>query len=166
MNIEELNSLASDEAIKTLSDCCASESWVEGVVDTRPFSSLDDLKNKADEVWFSLSKEDWLQAFSGHPKIGDVDSLKKKYASTKELAQGEQSGVDSASTVVIEELAACNKEYEDRFGYIFIVCATGKSADEMLAILKTRLPNEAEEELQIAAKEQSKITKIRLEKLL
>lgn len=131
-----------------------------------PADDLVELLEDAEEQWFKCSEEDWKHAFAQHPKIGDLDSLKRKFASTDQLASVEQSGVNSASQNTIEALAEANKKYEDKFGYIFIVCATGKSADEMLGILQARLPNDPKEELEIAADEQNKITKLRLEKLL
>ena len=112
------------------------------------------------------SEKDWKEAFSHHPKIGDLESLKKKFSSTAGWASDEQSGVNTASQQIIEALADGNKKYEEKFGYIFIVCAAGKSAEEMLAIFKSRLQNSPEVEIEIAADEQNKITKLRIEKLL
>jgi 2-oxo-4-hydroxy-4-carboxy-5-ureidoimidazoline decarboxylase len=132
----------------------------------RPFASVESLYETADKVWIWLYEEDWLEAFTHHPKIGDIDSLRAKFANTKAWAEGEQSGVEAASEEVLQGLAAGNSAYEAKFGYIFIVCATGKSAGEMLAILNSRLPNDPAVELQLAAVEQQKITRIRLEKLL
>jgi 2-oxo-4-hydroxy-4-carboxy-5-ureidoimidazoline decarboxylase len=120
----------------------------------------------ADAIWLKLDRADWLEAFTHHPKIGDMDSLRAKFATTKEWAAGEQSGVNAANEEVLRGLADGNREYEQRFGHIFIVCATGKSAQEMLTLLRARLHNEADKELRIAAGEQAKITRIRLEKLL
>ena len=131
-----------------------------------PAEDLVEVLEDAEEQWYQCSEEDWKEAFAHHPKIGDIDSLKKKFASTANWASGEQSGVDTASQQTIEALAKGNKEYEKKFGYIFIVCATGKSADEMLGLLTTRLLNDPKDEIEIAADEQNKITKLRLEKLL
>ncbi|NUO80414.1 2-oxo-4-hydroxy-4-carboxy-5-ureidoimidazoline decarboxylase [candidate division KSB1 bacterium] len=131
-----------------------------------PFQTKEELCAAAEEAWFKLLPNDWLEAFAHHPKIGDVDSLRAKFASTRQWAEGEQAGVHEASEAVLLALAEGNAQYENKFGYIFIVCATGKSAAEMLAILQARLLNDHATELQIAAVEQSKITKIRLEKLL
>ena len=131
-----------------------------------PIEDLVELLDDAEEQWYKCSQEDWKEAFSHHPKIGDIDSLKKKFASTANWAMGEQSGTSTAPEETIKALAKGNKEYEDKFGYIFIVCATGKSADEMLTILESRLPNDPEKEIEIAAEEQNKITRLRLEKLL
>jgi 2-oxo-4-hydroxy-4-carboxy-5-ureidoimidazoline decarboxylase len=131
-----------------------------------PIEDLVELLDDAEEQWYKCSPEDWKEAFSHHPKIGDIDSLKKKFASTANWAIGEQGRASTASEETIKSLAKGNKEYEDKFGYIFIVCATGKSADEMLTILESRLPNDPEKEIEIAADEQNKITRLRLEKLL
>ncbi|MDB5246630.1 MAG: uraD [Segetibacter sp.] len=130
-----------------------------------PFKDLVDLEETAEEKWRECIELDWLEAFQHHPKIGDINSLKKKFASTAHLASNEQSSVNIASEKILEELAKGNEAYEKKFGYIFIVCATGKSAEEMLNILRSRLPNSAADEIEIAAEEQIKITKLRLEKL-
>jgi len=120
----------------------------------------------AGETWNKLTPGDWKEAFSHHPKIGDIKSLRQKFASTAQWAEGEQSGVAQTSERVLRELAEGNNLYEAKFGYIFIVCATGKGAEEMLEMLNRRLSNYPEEEIRIAAEEQRKITRLRLEKLL
>jgi 2-oxo-4-hydroxy-4-carboxy-5-ureidoimidazoline decarboxylase len=134
-----------------------------------PFIPADDmveLMEDAEEQWWQCSEDDWKEAFGHHPKIGDVESLTKKFASTAKWASGEQSGVSAASKETIEALAMGNRLYEEKFGYIFIVCATGRSAEEMLEILGSRLENNPEDEIKIAADEQNKITRLRIEKLL
>jgi OHCU decarboxylase len=136
------------------------------MVSKRPFASATEVLQTGDDVWYSLREQDWLEAFSGHPKIGDSESLKKKFLSTSEWAMGEQSGVTGATDDVSRNLLEGNRRYEKKFGFIFIVCATGKSAMDMLELLAQRLGNERGEELRIAAGEQSKITRLRLEKLL
>jgi 2-oxo-4-hydroxy-4-carboxy-5-ureidoimidazoline decarboxylase len=132
----------------------------------RPFKERKILLSKALEIWNQLSESDWKEAFGHHPKIGDVDSLKAKFASTQVWAKQEQQGSQQASMAVLEALALGNQTYENRFGYIFIVCATGKTAEEMLSILESRLNNEPIVEIKVAAQEQAKITQIRLEKLI
>ncbi|SVA66458.1 uncharacterized protein METZ01_LOCUS119312 [marine metagenome] len=132
----------------------------------RPFNSTDNLFQKAESIWFSLSTDDWLEAFTHHPKIGNMDSLRKKFQNTKSLSKNEQSGVNDASENTLINLAESNQLYEDKFGFIFIVCATGKSSKEMLALIKTRLENNSETEMKSAAIEQNKITQIRLQKIL
>ena len=130
------------------------------------FSSDQELMARAERVWGSLVEDDYLEAFLAHPRIGDVDSLRQKYANTKAIAGDEQSGVDSADEATLIRLAQANDEYFDKFGFIFIVCATGKSAKQMLEILESRLPNSRDAEVANAGAEQLKITKLRLEKLI
>ena len=131
-----------------------------------PVDDFVELLEDAEEVWYECNEEDWKEAFAHHPKIGDMDSLKEKFASTAEWASGEQKGVNNASPQTLQALADANKLYEDKFGYTFIVCATGRSAEEMLGMLQSRLQNDPKEEIKVAADEQNKITKLRLEKLL
>ena len=166
MTLHELNTLPKQRLIEELSKCCGSSTWVKNMLPFFPADDLVELLEDAEEQWWKCSKEDWKEAFAHHPKIGDVESVKKKFASTAQWASGEQSGVNTASQKTIEALAEGNKKYESKFGYIFIVCATGKSAGEMLEILESRLPNDPEDEIEIAADEQNKISKLRLEKLL
>ena len=131
-----------------------------------PADNMESMLEEAEEIWYECSEDDWKEAFAHHPKIGNVESLTKKFASTAEWASGEQSGVDAGSKETIEALAEGNRLYEEKFAYIFIVCATGKSAAEMLELLQGRLQNKPGVEIKIAAAEQNKITKLRLEKLL
>ncbi len=165
MELSLINSVEDAAAHSSLQNCCGAENWVKQMMAARPFASDEELFNKASSIWWQLAPADWLEAFTHHPKIGDFESLSKKFASTAQWAAGEQASVASANEQILHELAAGNTAYENKFGYIFIVCASGKSATEMLAILKSRLPNESEAELRIAAGEQEKITKLRLEKL-
>ena len=167
MNLaEHLNRLSKGECREALLGCCASGSWVERMTAARPFESDQAVIDMSEKIWSSLDRGDWLEAFAAHPRIGDVDSLRAKFATTKAWASQEQSAVSSASEATLHELAAANDEYARRFGYIFIVCATGKSADEMLAILQSRLGNRPSAELSIAAAQQLRITKLRLQKLV
>ena len=166
MTLHDLNTLPRQQLKEELIKCCGSSAWVDKMVPFFPADDLVELLEDAEEQWFLCSETDWKEAFAQHPKIGDVDSLKTKFASTAQWASGEQSGVNNASAPTIEALAKTNKEYEEKFGYIFIVCATGKSAEEMLTTLQSRLQNSPEVEIEIAADEQNKITKLRIEKLL
>lgn len=166
MDLAAFNALSVAGADGVLEHCCVAKRWIAGVRDGRPYRDEQALRDAATRVWRSLAEADWLEAFEGHPKIGDVKSLKAKYASTGDLAAAEQSGVASADDDVIARLADGNNAYEERFGFIFIVCATGKSAAEMLSLLESRLSNDRARELGIAAEEQWKILMIRLEKLL
>jgi 2-oxo-4-hydroxy-4-carboxy-5-ureidoimidazoline decarboxylase len=166
LNLDKVNDLTEEQAKEEFMRCCGSARWAGKMAAGRPYMGEDELFHYSDKIWFDLGKEDWLEAFSHHPKIGDIESLSKKFADTKQWAEGEQSGVNAASREILQELADGNQAYEDKFGYIFIVCATGKTAGEMLEILKERLNNTPETEIKTAMKEQNKITHIRLEKLL
>jgi 2-oxo-4-hydroxy-4-carboxy-5-ureidoimidazoline decarboxylase len=166
MTLDELNGLDRDTAAAELTKCCGARAWVEGMLAERPYASAEALHEASDRVDAGLGREAWLEAFTHHPKIGDIGSLRAKFANTKAWASGEQSGTESASEETLQGLADGNAAYESRFGYIFIVCATGKSADEMLGLLNARLGTDPDTELRIAAGEQSKITHLRLEKLL
>ncbi len=149
-----------------LESCCASKTWIDRMTKGCPFDDDDDVITRATKSWNDVSEDDLLEAFSAHPRIGDVDTLRAKYANTKAIASGEQSGVDSADEAVLLRLAEANDEYFDKFGFIFIVCATGKTADEMLDLLEARLKNDRDTELKNAGAEQLKITIIRLRKLI
>jgi 2-oxo-4-hydroxy-4-carboxy-5-ureidoimidazoline decarboxylase len=142
--------------------CCGSTRWIAGMAERRPFHSREGLLRAAHDVWFSLTPADWLEAFTHHPKIGDRESLRRRFAASGDLSEKEQAGVNGASATVLDALAHANERYLAKFGYIFIVCATGRSASEMLAILHERLNNDPAVEMRIAADEQAKITELRL----
>jgi 2-oxo-4-hydroxy-4-carboxy-5-ureidoimidazoline decarboxylase len=146
-----------------LANICTSQRWQQLMKSRMPYSSVDEFNSAADDAFSLLSEEDWHQAFAGHPMIGDINSLKKKYAHGASLSQGEQSQVQLADETLLRELIKFNQQYLAKFGFIFIVCATHKSADQMLAILKSRLPRSPQQELAQAALEQQKISKIRME---
>ena len=135
------------------------------MLDRRPFGTQDSLLAAARDEWFALGPDDWLEAFSHHPRIGDREALARRFAATRHLSGREQAGVAAASREVLDALAAGNREYEERFGYIFIVCATGRSADGMLALMRARLTNDPDTEIRIAAGEQARITALRLRAL-
>ncbi len=166
MTLESLNALTISDANEQFELCCGAANWIQKMNRNRPFQNENEVYKKAESIWFSLSSKDWLEAFIHHPKIGDIDSLRKKFHNTKSISENEQSGVNDAAESTLEDLAESNQLYEDKFGFIFIVCATGKSADEMLAMIKIRLNNNVNAEMLNASKEQNKITKLRLEKLL
>ena len=132
----------------------------------RPFADVGELLTKADTICRSLNAEDWLEAFRAHPKIGEKKAAAAQSEEARKWSAQEQSGIRNAAAGTMAALAAGNQDYEQRFGFIFIVCATGKSSEEMLTILRGRLQNDAETEMGIAAEEQRKITRLRLEKLL
>lgn len=158
MILKEFNTLSDESAGRELLRCCGSREWVQAIANARPFQSVAALESEADQIWWRLGPADWLEAFRAHPKIGGPTS-------DSQAAQ-EQAAVGSATISTVTGLAQGNDEYLTKFGYIFIVCATGKSAEEMLAILWSRLANDPEDELRMAAAEQSKIARIRLEKLV
>jgi 2-oxo-4-hydroxy-4-carboxy-5-ureidoimidazoline decarboxylase len=161
-----LNALSETEARAVLTRACGSVQWVNGMLSRRPFATEAALFQAADSVWESLATEDHLEAFTHHPKIGaDLAELARRFPSTATLSAGEQSSVERASDRTLHALRELNQSYEARFGFIFIVCASGKSAEEMLALLEQRLNNPAALELSIAAAEQAKITRLRLSKL-
>lgn len=166
MTIQKFNALTEGDARQALYRCCSSTRFTENLLDKRPFSSKEELFEAAEEIWWSLSSEDWLEAFKGHPKIGDISSLRKKYNQSRAWSEGEQEGVEGAGEETLEALSRGNDAYLEKYGFIFIVCATGKSAEEMLSLLQVRLKNSRDEELKIAAQEQAKITALRLEKLI
>src|SRR5438552_4916801 len=161
MTLHELNILPKEQLIEELSKCCGSSAWVNKMLDFFPADDLVELLEDAEEQWYKCNEEDWKEAFEHHPKIGDIESLKKKFSFTAQWESDEQSAVNNASQQTIEVLAEANRLYEEKFGYIFIVYATGKSAEEILTILQTRLQNNPEVEIEIAADEQNKITKLR-----
>jgi 2-oxo-4-hydroxy-4-carboxy-5-ureidoimidazoline decarboxylase len=146
--------------------CCGSSRWAAQMVERRPFTGTPDLFAAAEDIWYDLSSFDWMEAFSHHPKIGDPGGVPKKSASTKNMAAGEQAGVQGASPDILKQLAEGNQQYEKKFKFIFIISAAGKSAKEMLAQLKDRLNNDVAAELKVAAGEQNKITRLRLQKLI
>ena len=166
MTIDQLNRLSEDDATTAFEQCCGAAQWVERMVYARPFETLAEVLETSDTIWEECDVDDYEEAFTHHPKIGDVESLSKKYENTKTWAVGEQKGVENADHAVIEKLAEGNKTYEEKFGHIFIVCATGKSAAEMLSMLEGRMKNDPKDEILIAAGEQNKITRLRLKKLL
>lgn len=167
MNLNTFNKLSKEEAGKLLFTCCGSKVWVDRVMKKFPFLNEIELVAIAEKAWYDDCEEnDWRESFTYHPKIGDTKSLAEKFSSTQHLAGNEQAAVNNASQQLIEELANANNEYENRFGFIFIVCATGKSAAEMLRLLLDRITNRVEEELNIAMGEQHKITIIRLKKMI
>jgi OHCU decarboxylase len=164
--LNQLNRVSQEQAEAEFLKCCGSQRWATAMTLARPFADVDDLLTKADSTWRSLGSKDWLEAFRAHPKIGEKRAAAAQSEEARQWSAQEQSGINDAAGTTIASLAAGNRDYEQRFGFIFIVCATGKSSEEMLAILQARLQNDAETEIAVAAEEQRKITRIRLEKLL
>ena len=161
-----LNTLSAAEAAKELLQCCGSKRWARQMADARPYENLADVIARANEIWWSLDRADWLEAFRSHPKIGEKKAAESLSAQSSQWSGQEQAGVNSASVETTNALAALNRAYEQKFGFIFIICATGKTSGEMLAALRERLEHDSTEELPIAAAEQGKITELRLKKLL
>ena len=166
ISLSQFNQLSPQAAKDYLLSCCTSERWAQTVIEQRPFDSIDALVSASDEVWATMGESDFLQAFEGHPQIGNVETLKEKYRHTLGSASHEQSAVSSADDATLHALAKGNQDYLNKFGFIFIVFATGKSAQQMLDLLLARLPNNRDEELANAAAEQNKITQLRLSKLI
>ena len=166
MSLEEINNVSDEQAYSIFESCCCATHWIKGMVNARPFIDSEALFAASEQCFSILNEQDFLQAFEGHPQIGDLSTLQKKYANTSGSASHEQSGMSSAETIVLEEMVQLNKDYLAKFGFIFIVCASGKSALQMLELIKNRMGNERLSELTIAGNEQAKITKIRLEKLV
>lgn len=164
--LEQINHASSETAESRFLDCCGSHRWARKMTEARPFADVSELIEQAKEIWQNLGTKDWLEAFAAHPKIGERKAAPLQQAQSAEWSKGEQSGTQTATEPVLNELAEANRLYNEKFGFIFIVCATGKSAAEMLEICRARLSNNSEAEIRIAADEQSKITEIRLKKLL
>ena len=153
-----LNALGPEEARAALARCCGSARWVTGMLARRPWASTAALHADADQVWDTLGSDDFLDAFAHHPRIGGNSQ-------GDGWARQEQARVGDAAPTIQAALREANDRYFDRFGYIFIVCATGKGAEEMLGLLQARIPNDPGRELGIAAGEQGRITHLRLDKL-
>jgi len=167
VTIEELDSLSGEAAAEAFGRCCGSAKWIEAMVSHRPYRAAERLFAAAEQAAEGLGESDWKEAFSHHPQIGDIETLRGKFApKTRDWSEGEQKGAGGAEEAVLVRLKEKNDEYLGRFGYIFIVCATGKTAAEMLDILEARLPNDPITELRAASAEQRKITRLRLQKLL
>jgi 2-oxo-4-hydroxy-4-carboxy-5-ureidoimidazoline decarboxylase len=161
-----LNALSHEAATVALARCCGAACWVAGMLARRPFATSQAVFVAAAEVWAQLRPDELREAFAQHPEIGaNLDELRQKFAATADFARAEQGAVAGAGEATLLALRSGNQAYRARFGYSFIVCATGKSAEEMRALLEARLGNSAELELGIAAAEQAKITHLRLEKL-
>jgi 2-oxo-4-hydroxy-4-carboxy-5-ureidoimidazoline decarboxylase len=166
LTVRELDAFPAAHAAELLAACCGAPRWVSSMIARRPFETLDALLAAADDIWWSLDQHDWREAFARHPRIGEAESAPPDGERERSWASGEQAGVGTAQESVRSALVEANRDYERRFGYIYIVCATGRSADEMLALARGRLHNAPKIELRVAAEEQRKITRLRLEKLL
>jgi 2-oxo-4-hydroxy-4-carboxy-5-ureidoimidazoline decarboxylase len=166
MSLDKINTASLEQVYQLFESCCCAPNWIESMISQRPFHDQATLFNASEKSFLSLKEEDYLTAFLGHPQIGNLETLAKKYANTSSTAGHEQSGMSAADKSILEEMQQLNIDYLQKFGFIFIVCASGKSASEMLDLIKSRINNDRQRELIIAGQEQAKITQIRLEKLL
>lgn len=164
--LERINQAGRPESESMFRDCCGSTEWASSMAAARPFASEDELMKAAVVNWNDRKTEDWLEAFSAHPKIGEAKAAPAQQVRSAEWSVGEQAGMNSADELLRQQLADANHEYYEKFGFIFIVCATGKTAGEMLELCRARIDNDRETEIANAAREQQKITEIRLKKLL
>jgi 2-oxo-4-hydroxy-4-carboxy-5-ureidoimidazoline decarboxylase len=164
--LARLNRLPAGEARAEFLRCCGSRRWAEAMLAGRPYPDVATLFAAAERAWAASDPEDRLEALRHHPRIGDRAALEARFAASRSWSAAEQQGVAAASAEVLDSLAEGNRLYESRFGHVFLVCATGKTAPEMLALLRERLGNDPETELRIAAEQQSRITRLRLERLL
>lgn len=164
--LDRLNAASEADARRALHTVCGSTRWADAMVRARPFASFEALLAEADRVWAGLDEADWLEAFSHHPRIGERNLAQARFAATAAQSSREQSGMASASREVRLAFAEGNAEYESRFGHVFLICATGKTGEQMLASLCERLTNDPATEVRNAAEQQRQITRIRLERLV
>ncbi|MDQ2856520.1 MAG: 2-oxo-4-hydroxy-4-carboxy-5-ureidoimidazoline decarboxylase [Acidobacteriota bacterium] len=163
--LDHLNSLPAAEAQLEFLKCCGSKNWAVWMAGQRPFAGVPELLSKADDNWRSLATSDWLEAFRSHPKIGEKKAEQAQSETARAWSEQEQAGTRDSALETMQALADGNHKYEKRFGYIFIICATGKTSEEILDKLRERLLNDPASELRNAAEEQRKITQLRLNKL-
>lgn len=164
--LERINQAGKAEAESMFRDCCGSARWASLMAAARPFASEDELMDNAAAIWNALETSDRLEAFLSHPMIGETKPSPAQQARSAEWSAGEQAGMKAADDLLRHDLSDANRSYYEKFGFIYIVCASGKSASEMLELCQARLGNDRETEIMIAANEQQKITEIRLRKLL
>jgi OHCU decarboxylase len=158
--LDRFNSLPRDDAELRLRTCCGSRAWASAVAGQRPYADMQALTNAADAVWNSLEPADWLEAFAAHPRLGESGGH------SPDASSREQSRIISAGEKTLAELAKQNRIYEERFGHVFLISAAGRSADEVLGALRERINNDPAAEIKVAAEEQRKITRLRLESML
>lgn len=164
--LQRFNDAEPRQAKKALLACCGSEVWAEAMVDGRPYPAPDDLFRAAEDTWFLLPQDEWLEAFKHHPRIGERDLSRSQYAATADHSAREQAGMAAATDEQRREFETLNERYERRFGHVFLICASGRSPGNMLDQIRRRLDNDAHTELHNAAAEQARITRIRLERML
>src|SRR5205085_3871757 len=151
--LARLNALDAETCERELLKCCGAREWARAMVARRPFEDTEELMLTADQMWWSLGTRDWHEAFASHPKIGERKSAKPQSEHAAAWSEQEQAGTHDAEQATLDELAEANRAYEAKFGHIFIVCATGKTAAQMLVLLRARLPNDPGIELRNAADE-------------
>jgi 2-oxo-4-hydroxy-4-carboxy-5-ureidoimidazoline decarboxylase len=160
-----LNGLSASAARQQFHKCCGAWWWCDQMVEARPMVDAVAVHMASNHAFDAMPRDAWLEAFGSHPKLGDLDSLRMRLAGNKQWSANEQSGVTASDEATLQELADGNRQYEQRFGYVFILCATGLSAAEMLTQMQQRLHNNDATELAKASAEQRKITSLRLDKL-
>lgn len=166
MTLAELNAYPRYRAEAEFVHCCGSMAWVRTMTSRRPYGNRDRLFRAASEVWWRLDPADWMEAFRAHPQIGQTKPARRTPDLSRKWSVEEQSGMSLAGAGVTTSIEKANQDYLQKFGYIFIVCATGKTAQELLANVQSRLQNSPDAEIRIAAEEQDKITRLRLDKLV
>lgn len=166
ISLAQLNTMEKSIANNWFMQTCTATRWCESMTDSRPYDSVDQVIDNATAHWQAMQESDFIEAFEGHPMIGDIHSLREKYAATKAMAGSEQAGTASASEATLQTLQQANKAYLDKHGFIFIICASGLSAQTMLETLQARFVNTTNTEMKIAAQEQIKITLLRIRKAL
>jgi OHCU decarboxylase len=158
--LASFNRLSRGEAERRLLACCGSRAWASKLAAGRPYASVAAVIQMADDVWAQLKHADWLEAFAAHPRIGESGGR------SPDSSNREQKGVMSAKEETLAVLAEGNRLYEERFGHVFLISATGRSAQDVLAALRQRIENDPATELDVAAEEQRKITRLRLKSML
>jgi OHCU decarboxylase len=164
--LRDLNALPPHAVEPLLAACCGAPGWVSGMLARRPFTSRDELLDASDAVCAKLSNDQWLAAFAHHPRIGEQRATAAVSETAKRWSEGEQRDATGGDELLQDQLREAQRRYEMRFGYIFIICASGRSAPEIMSELEARLSNDHHMELRTAAEEQRKITRLRLEKLV
>jgi 2-oxo-4-hydroxy-4-carboxy-5-ureidoimidazoline decarboxylase len=166
LTLAQFNALQHPEAAERLRACCGSSRWVEAMLARRPFDTLEQVLSAADEAWRATEPEDWEEAFAHHPRIGERQPTVPLSATAQAWSASEQATAARSDAAARAALAEANTAYEDRFGRIYLVCAAGRSAEELLADISARMRNDPKRELAVAAEEQRKITRLRLRHLI
>jgi 2-oxo-4-hydroxy-4-carboxy-5-ureidoimidazoline decarboxylase len=164
VTVRDLDAAPRPEAVERLRACCGAERWALVMADRRPFGDLDRLLEAAEAEWAGLAPADWRQAIDHHPRLGGGDLAARRFDPTRSLSEGEQAGVLDAAEATRKALADAQREYEERFGFIFLIRASGRSAAEILSELERRMSNDPETELAVAARELQEIARLRLER--